>query len=813
MEANGLKFWMLADDRHWTGLAGLHYERRTLRLASQRPVPVWPASEPQAKTLLESVPGSVDEFGMRAFLSQQGVVFAVGVTSHPVPIFKPAAGEAITDIVIGYDGLLYLAVSGGITVVDLRGRVEPVKVKFPDLHEFQAWRLAAIPAGGVWALDKIGNQIGRVAGSPLFVQPHPPYSPNTVRPCEENPDPPRLLLEDRATWPASETPVCIACSPEGRLALLTWNGTASARLRILSPKGIFDRVVDLSGSLRPYTLTWVSTSQVAVVLPGMGEALVYPLDETGDSTPPAGDVYPLRDHDGGPFLHGVTLPPNYPTSTGCAPLARLSLPSYAPLGSARNATTMDSGNPSTVWHRLYLEASIPDRCGVVVHLGAVNEKDDTPTQWFPHRFGRAFATDGVIPIGAWVPSESEVAFCHPMLECPRDPGRSGLFTVLIQRTGLTTRALRGRYLKLRIELMGDGRSTPEVAAARVYASRFSYIEHYLPELYRENVFPPDSDRPAGQSTPADFLERFLGNFEGILTPLEDKIADSYLVTRAESAPEEALEWLGSWIGVTFDSAFTTGQRRRLLSSAPELFRQRGTLRGLGLALDIATQGAVSRGQIVILEDFRLRRTFATILGANLTDEDDPLLAGMSVSGNSFVGDTLFLGDEHRKEFLALFSADLQKTAQEQAAVDAFFDSFAYRVTVLVHQEVNPQDLGLIRRIVNLETPAHVLARVERASNAFLAGMASLVGIDTYLAPKRPRQQARVNVSYLGQDYIEGTPSLDPRLGGSAEPSGPPVASLIAPPLKQPGESFMLDASGSTAPQGSTIVTYVWTLLK
>src|SRR5262249_10275669 len=148
-------------------------------------------------------------------------------------------------------------------------------------------------------------------------------------------------------------------------------------------------------------------------------------------------------------------------------------------------------------------------------------------------------------------------------------------------------------------------------------------------------------------------------------------------------------------------AYSVDQRRELLASAPELFRRRGTLSGLILALDIATNGAVSRGQIVIFEDYRLRRTFATIIGANLADQDDPLLAGLAVSGNSFVGDTLFLGDEHRKEFLALFSADLPKSAQEAAAVDAFFDQFANRVTVLVHQEIAPQDIGLVRRVVNL----------------------------------------------------------------------------------------------------------------
>jgi len=828
MDANGLKFWMLSRDKDWDQLSGLEYEgrHRVLRLANQRVVPVWPASEAKAIALLERVPGSIDQFGMRAFLSQLGSVRGTGVAPDSLPLFMPEPGDKITDIVIGYDSLLYLAVAGGVTVLDLRGRVAPVKVQFPDQPKFSAWRLAAATPAGAWALDATNNRLARITGLPLFVQSHPPYSPNTVRPCQENPDPPRLLIESKAGWPANERAVAIATSPEGKLALLTWTQSDSARLRILTPEGVFDQVINLDGSLRPYSLTWVSSSAIAVMLPEQGEALVYPVaedDDTADTdaagdddvvtAEPSGDVYPLRNHDGGPFFHGVGLPPSYPLHSGSAPLVKLSLPAYARTGSAHNAFLLDSGSPSTVWHRLYLEAMIPDHCGVIVHLAAVNEKDPVPAsvQWFPHQFGRTFPNDGITPKGAWVPAASEVPFHPGVLDCPSERDRSGLFTVLIQRAGRRTRALQGRYLKLRVELVGDGRSTPKVAAARAYASRFSYAERYLPELYRESVFAPDAD-VQGQSTPADFLERFLGNFEGILTPLEDKIASSYLVTDVASAPEEALEWLGSWIGVAFDSAYSTTQRRELLRSAPELFRRRGTLAGLGLALDIATGGAVTRGQIVVLEDYRLRRTFATILGANLADVEDPLLGGISSSGNSFVGDTLFLGDEQKKEFLALFQDTLPKTARERSAVDAFFDQLAYRVTVLVHQEIDPLDFKLVRRIVDLETPAHVLARVATASHSFRVGVASLVGVDSYLAPRQERKSARVDLSRLGEDYVQGVASLDPRLSGNIVPSGPPVAKAKLPAQAEQGSSFKLDASQSAAPEGKAIVSYIWTLL-
>src|SRR5262249_15973275 len=142
----------------------------------------------------------------------------------------------------------------------------------------------------------------------------------------------------------------------------------------------------------------------------------------------------------------------------------------------------------------------------------------------------------------------------------------------------------------------------------------------------------------------------------------------------------------------------------------------------------------------VLEDFRLRRALATILGANLENEDDPLLGGVSASSNSFVGDTLVLGEEEKKEFLALFDTVLlndpaitsAQRAGEEAAVATFFDLLAHHVTVLVHREIEPQDLGLIRRVVEIETPAHILSRVVTASYPLLVGFASLIGVDTYL---------------------------------------------------------------------------------
>jgi phage tail-like protein len=588
----------------------------------------------------------------------------------------------------------------------------------------------------------------------------------------------------------------------------------------------------LQGVRWPHSLAWVDADRVAVMIArsdsaSTEEAPVYEVSVGAAAADPVGDLFPLRGHRRGtPFLHGVLQPPEYLTEITSRPLLHISWPSFADDGTATNARAIDSGEPHTIWHRLYLEASIPPSCGARVWLATTSElrPPDDDAAWHEHRFGAVPAEPSVdVPRGVWLRDASELPFFPGLLPCERRPDRAGLWMALIQRPGYRVRTLVGRYLWVRLELHGDGRSTPEVAALRTYGGRRSYVQNYLPELYHESVFGPEADAHSDASvdggdaslrvasTGADFLERLVATFESVLTPIEDRIANSWLLTDPKGAPEEAIEWLAGWIGLGFASALPVDRRRAMLENAMELYRRRGTLRGLGLALDLATGGAVARGQIVIFEDFRLRRTFATILGANLADADDPLLPGLLISGNSFVGDTLFLGDDKsasNREFLALFNADLAVSSSEAAAIDDLFERLAHRATVLVHNEIDEQDLGLIRQIVDREAPAHVAVQVLTATERFLVGMSSLVGIDTFLGSKPTPQPVRVDVSTIGRlDLITHVPSLDPRLGES--PSEQPISDLGATAPAEIGTAFTLDGSGSRAASGRRIVRYHW----
>lgn len=875
MDANGSRFWSLQAAAHWPTLGEGGHVRwlaacSALGLASERELEApadAAASRSAALLALNEVPRALDA---------QGVVCSWHAPSQAIVVRSAHLADAAialplaavpTDLCVGGDGVLYVALPGRVLMHDLRRRWSAVDVAEPG---FAPWRLAAHPEGGVWVLERGSGRLARLKGYPLPSQTPPTdaYAPGVFRPDPENCRAPAMTVANEG-WSGVAEPLALACHPAGGLLLMGWNTSGQAWVRR------WDEATRTPGPMRPlrgalhaHALTWLDGGRFAVRMPGRVDAPAFAIDDSPAVELPAlGEVYPLAsDRREAPFVHRPDGVAHYPVRDDAVePLHPLALPNLARSGTAANFSTeggklraqlIDSGTPATTWHRVFMEASIPPACGVVVWLAATNDPQPPAPErldaWHPHAFGRDVrSTDPAasgphVPHAVWERAPSELP-AHPGL-APWPPlrGIRGLFSVLVQNARTAVRSLNGRYLWVRLSLHGDGRAGPEVVALRAWASRFNYAEQYLPRTYRETLFGDAAQQPgerldsvdegyaAGldtggapevalllrlatgsitvsdgaqvvvehpgrswllkdggsarcwrlrldghaigvyrpQASPADFLARSLANVEGVLTQLEDRVAHAHLLTDPVSAPAEHLDWLANWVALSFDAALPDARRRAWLQAAPELARWHGTRRGLALALDVATGGAVSGGEVVVLEDFRLRRLLATLLGVDLADEDDPLLPGLQVSGNSVVGDTLVLGDQARAELVALYREEATSEGEDQAIAD-FYGRLAHRATVLVHREVDDVDLGVIRRIVALESPAHVQVRVATASWPFMVGVASLVGVDTYLAHTVPRQPVRVQRSVLGGgDFVLGPITLDPRLRGEAAP--PPV---------------------------------------
>jgi len=826
--------------------AGLFYcsNNNRLQLRSVRTGPAPKEDFNIATNMVGVVTMTLDQFGNYArWDASSGMVMAGGSgpsdapAPDEVPIYAPG-NPNVTDLAMGYDGILYVAVGGSLVMIDRRGRWPNFTLTATD---FNFWRITALPEGGVLALDKNKPQLGTVSGQPLQTGPIDTPDPGILRPCNPNPNPPRIV--SRIALPSAETfialgPMDMTQQPP-QYALISWaTNTATnqiANLRFANETPLANgglqvgSALQLGGVCLPYAVVGLGNQQLAVLATNLNEALIYDLSDAGETLVPAGETYILAANNVGPFVHGFNLPPNYSNVAGAMPLMLpllpLSLNSLAATGATNPAgpAIIDSGTSQAVWHRIFVEAIVPPRCGALIWLTASDtlaDLVDTTFTWYPHILGDANISSiptamlAGAPTAVWQSIPTEVAFAPTLLNEDPIAGTQGLFMVLIQRANKVVRNLTGRYLGVRIQLNGDGRNTPEIAGLRAYGPRFSYVQKYLPAIYHEAKFSPAADAD-GPSTRRDFLERFVDLFESQFTRIEDRIANAYLLTRSESVPDDSLPWLGSWIGIK-PSNYPPDRRRARLQATPSLYQWRGTARGVTQALDVATNGACTRGAIIVIEDFRLRHIFATILGADLSIKNDPLLPGYSPASNSIVGDTLFLGDPRiQAELQALYETDLNIAGSAQA-VQNFYDQLANRMTVFVHNQVEDVNLKLVERVVEAEKPAHVQAFVRVATEPFMIGLASLLGVNTYLGPESPRNPVTVDVSDVGRyDVVMQMPTLDPRMdnGQAAVQFTQPIASIIAPAVVKQGSAITLNGGASIAPAGTTITSYKWTLVQ
>ena len=108
---------------------------------------------------------------------------------------------------------------------------------------------------------------------------------------------------------------------------------------------------------------------------------------------------------------------------------------------------------------------------------------------------------------------------------------------------------------------GTGLQEDQTAVHREPPS--SYLR-YLPAVYSED----------------EFLGRFLNIFENILTPIEQTIGRVDLYFDPRMAPEGLLPWLASWINLVLDEDWPVHRRRQLIGAAVQMYRLRGTRRGL-----------------------------------------------------------------------------------------------------------------------------------------------------------------------------------------------------------------------------------------
>lgn len=330
---------------------------------------------------------------------------------------------------------------------------------------------------------------------------------------------------------------------------------------------------------------------------------------------PNDEFYPMRLYGGKGFV-AADGKVYYDFGERWLPLTNQNRPRFVEKGSLITGV-FDGKAPDCVWHRLLFDGCISSETKIEVYSRTANDKDEikfADWQKEPELYLRG--------------KGSELPFIER--KTSKEKG-FGTWELLFQKA-------KNRYLQLKIDFSGNGQRTPRISALRIYYPRFSYLEHYLPALYREDA----------QS--ASFLDRFLANIEGFYTTIEDRIAAAQMLFDVRSAPVEVLDWLADWLGVALDPAWSEDKRRLFIKRAIEFFHYRGTLRGLRIALRLALDECSDEGildrqtaeqkrldPIRIVERFQTRLTPDIIAADSVSDDDFPRVISLTGRWNPSQG--------------------------------------------------------------------------------------------------------------------------------------------------------------------------------
>lgn len=220
---------------------------------------------------------------------------------------------------------------------------------------------------------------------------------------------------------------------------------------------------------------------------------------------------------------------------------------------------LDSESFNFAWHRLLLELEYGA-------AGAVTVESFTAAHYMePDRIAR-------LPEQAWSPRT--------------------VLTADLERGEVLVGSDPGRYLWLRVGLVGDGVDTPRLRSIEVLGPRRSSLR-FLPAPFHDD---PVSRR---------FLDRFLSYFDTIFDEARHTIERFPGQLTPQGAPEGAfLSWLASWFDIDLLADWSDGTRRAFLTNAMNLHRSRGTIAGLEavLRLHLGVQPPLP----VLIEGFRLR---------------------------------------------------------------------------------------------------------------------------------------------------------------------------------------------------------------
>ena len=366
------------------------------------------------------------------------------------------------------------------------------------------------------------------------------------------------------------------------------------------------------------------------------------------------------------------------------------------------SAVLDAGVPGAAWHRVDVGADLPPGTSAGVETATAETRDAlaSPAAWdvlldrdgAPLRFSGSPAPDP--PPLAYDAAATASRVREQLVLSPP-----------------------GRFLRVRVQLRGDGSATPSLHALRVFAPRNSYRLE-LPAVWSKD--------PSARG----FLDGFLSLFERVFTRIEDDRDAFYRLLSPVAAAPDVLAWLAALLDLTFDPSWPLERRRALVLAAAELYRRRGTPAGIVRYVEV-----YAGVRPVVTEAF--------------TSRPDRVPA----TGSGVLG----------------LSTTIGLTPGEAPSDEALIRAFAHRFTVhlVVPDACDRERLGaVVDRIVTVNKPAHTVHRLDVVGADARLGVQSTVGVD--LVPGAPdalgvRLDPAPGAPVLGQGTVLGgkRPGLPP----------------------------------------------------
>lgn len=194
---------------------------------------------------------------------------------------------------------------------------------------------------------------------------------------------------------------------------------------------------------------------------------------------------------------------------------------------------LDSGVLGCLWHRIVLDADIPDNSTITISFITSETEEDENSSTYDESITFTKAKDALIHVPP------------------------------------------GRYIQLRIGFHREGKKSPILRQVKVYFERLSYLR-YLPAIYQDN------------SESKDFLERFLSIFESTMYDSEEMISNLPMFFDPMAAPEEFYYWLADWLSLDLYDLLEENQKREFILKAIEFYKKKGTVSGLADLVTLLT---------------------------------------------------------------------------------------------------------------------------------------------------------------------------------------------------------------------------------